>query len=168
MFGNRWLDLWRTAQIVLAPDGSEADKGVLLAQATWAVELAGFADQPKRIARALDDCRSRNSPPSLPEFLAMCRAAPTNLMALPEPDVERADPERVAAAIASTTWAMHGKKKDGPNLEPWRKIRAQAAVPGNTVAFGTQKLARGVLGDHGEAWHDGKIYRSEKGLSQHV
>jgi hypothetical protein len=37
----------------------------------WSEELAGFT--PEEIARGLDACKARTFPPTLPEFLTMCR-----------------------------------------------------------------------------------------------
>lgn len=42
---------------------------------TWAEELAGFADKPGAIGRALDAQKANPFPPTLPEFLTLCREA---------------------------------------------------------------------------------------------
>lgn len=55
---------------------------------TWARELAGF--EPNEILRGLDACRARPYPPTLPEFLQLCRP--------PEPELE------VAFAEAARLW----------------------------------------------------------------
>lgn len=66
-------------------------------KATWAEELAGFADKPEALAAALDAQKFSPFPPTLPEFLNLCRNAASRtgptLMALehklsPE-DIER-------------------------------------------------------------------------------
>ena len=43
---------------------------------TWREELSGFADQPERIGYALKSIADQQFPPTLPEFIAACRAAP--------------------------------------------------------------------------------------------
>lgn len=65
---------------------------------TWAEELAGFRDMPKAIAAALQAQKASVFPPTLPEFLALCRTAaraenqPADALML---DAPKADPERV-------------------------------------------------------------------------
>lgn len=44
-------------------------------KATWAEELAGFADKGDSIAQALSAQKSNPFPPTLPEFLTLCREA---------------------------------------------------------------------------------------------
>lgn len=39
----------------------------------WAVELAGFESQPDRIAKALHSLKGAQHPPTLSEFIALCR-----------------------------------------------------------------------------------------------
>lgn len=59
-YGARFADMWR--------DVEPADL-----KRTWAEELAGFT--PDEIARGIDGCRTRDWPPTLPEFLRLCRPA---------------------------------------------------------------------------------------------
>lgn len=42
---------------------------------TWAEELGGFADKPEAIASALESQKTNPFPPTLPEFLMLCREA---------------------------------------------------------------------------------------------
>lgn len=91
LYGSLWLDRWRTGETMELPGGVKADKGMLLAKAQWAVELSGFADRPgqERIGRAIEACRHRALPPTLPEFLDLCRQQPADLPPLlkaPHPD----------------------------------------------------------------------------------
>lgn len=64
--------------------------------ATWARELAGFADRPEAIKRALESQKESPFPPTLPEFLALCRQAARSTtgeyLSLPQPPI--ASPER--------------------------------------------------------------------------
>lgn len=69
-YGTRFLNQWKTGQTL--PDGSDA--GVKNAMAFWGDKLAGFADQPERIARVLDALPG--DPPSLPQFAELCRQVP--------------------------------------------------------------------------------------------
>ena len=62
LYGSKFSDLWR---------GS--DLGTV--RRIWAEKLAGFADMPKAIKEALDALDDKPYPPTLPEFLALCREA---------------------------------------------------------------------------------------------
>lgn len=42
---------------------------------TWGEELAGFADMPAALRRAVEAQKESQFPPTLPEFLALCRDA---------------------------------------------------------------------------------------------
>lgn len=72
LYGSLWVDRWRSGELI-ARDSQSFDRGLLLAKETWAQELGGFVEMPERISRALDACRHRNLPPTLPEFLDACR-----------------------------------------------------------------------------------------------
>ena len=62
LYGSKFSDLWR---------GS--DLGTV--RRIWAEKLAGFASMPKAIKEALDALDDKPFPPTLPEFLALCREA---------------------------------------------------------------------------------------------
>lgn len=62
LYGSKFSDLWR---------GS--DLGTV--RRMWAEKLSGFATMPKAIKEALDALDDKPYPPTLPEFLAMCREA---------------------------------------------------------------------------------------------
>lgn len=101
LYGSIWVDRWRTGETVDTPRGP-VDKGVMVAKATWAQELAGFADQPERLMKAIDACGSRPMPPTLPEFRDYARQAhmpAQTALPAPTPDAERraANLERAAS-----------------------------------------------------------------------
>ena len=62
LYGSKFADLWR---------GTEPDK----VRAMWADKLAGFADKPLAIKQALSALDERPFPPTMPEFLTLCREA---------------------------------------------------------------------------------------------
>ena len=68
-YGSRFLNQWKTGQ--QSPDGE--DIGIKNAMATWAKKLGGFSDMPDAIKSVLDYLPS--DPPSLPEFINLCRDA---------------------------------------------------------------------------------------------
>lgn len=61
-YGSKFADLWRGTDPVDMKN-------------EWAYKLAGFADMPKEIKEALDALDDKPYPPTLPEFLALCREA---------------------------------------------------------------------------------------------
>ncbi len=91
LYGSLWVDRWRSGETV-ERNGRQFDRGLLNAKATWAQELGGFSGQHERIARALESCRHRSMPPTLPEFLDLCRQqVAEQTLSLPPPtqDAER-------------------------------------------------------------------------------
>ena len=59
-FGRQFADQW-------------AASDPLEMKALWARKLSGYFDQPQAIRAALDDATSRQFPPNIGEFLAMCQ-----------------------------------------------------------------------------------------------
>lgn len=91
-YGTRFLDMWRTGQVA-----NGADVGLENAKAVWAEKLAGFVGSPERIGKALQ-CLPAH-PPTLPEFVSMCRQqhADDKTLALPAPVDKRKASEKMAA-----------------------------------------------------------------------
>lgn len=103
-YGTRFLDMWRSGQTNVDND----DVGLLNAMELWAEKLAGFRDHPEAIRRVLDTLPPH--PPTLPEFVALCRQScpkPTH-KALPAPGLSaeeiqarQAEAQAIAAKVAS-------------------------------------------------------------------
>ncbi len=74
MYGNVVLDRYRTGQT----DRGGADLGVVAAQRQWHQRLQEFA--PSVLVRALGQCEIRHKtyPPTLPEFVDICKALARN------------------------------------------------------------------------------------------
>lgn len=94
-YGSRFLDMWKSGHTE-----NGMDTGMANAHAKWARELAGFADQPERLRKALQTLPEH--PPTLPEFKALARQQSVtlqNTLPAPTPDAERraANVERAAA-----------------------------------------------------------------------
>ena len=62
LYGSKFADLWRGTDL-------EAVKRI------WAEKLAGFQPMPKAIKEALDALDNKPFPPTLPEFIGLCREA---------------------------------------------------------------------------------------------
>lgn len=100
-YGSLWVDRWRSGEL----DANGRDRGLLNAKATWCIELGGFVDQSERIQKAIEACRSCKLPPTLPEFMELCRqASPNVVLALPAPKVsQEVARERVAQLEAGVS-----------------------------------------------------------------
>jgi hypothetical protein len=89
----------------------------------WGEKLAGFGDNPAAFAYALKALEDSPYPPTLPEFIALCRKAPRKeLPALPAPPVDVEKTRDFAAKLQAivdstnrgtdpTFWATHPKSK---------------------------------------------------------
>lgn len=78
-YGNRFADMW---------SGQDTET----VKAFWARKLGGFADMPEVIGWALDALDDQPTPPSLPQFIAMCRIASKRrpgMVALPPPAIDK-------------------------------------------------------------------------------
>lgn len=69
-YGTRFLNMWKTG--IPMPDGQ--DQGLYNAIDVWSRKLGGFREHPEVIKRVLESLPP--SPPSLPEFLELCRKIP--------------------------------------------------------------------------------------------
>lgn len=130
LYGSLWVDRWKTGELRQIAGGQWVDVGMLNAKATWAGELAGFASRPEVLGRALEACRTLKFPPTLPEFLRLCReeagrpAAVARLSHTPSA-AEIARQRETAARIA--TVVRHRTSHADP--------LAWAAHPGSQVAM---------------------------------
>jgi hypothetical protein len=159
-YGSRFLNQWKTGQVL--PDGS--DLGHVNAMATWGKKLAGFASQPERIRRVLDDLPA--DPPSLPQFVELCRMArPDDKPALPHrPTPEEQERARKAAQAA----AESVKKPAGFDpMDTWRRPGSPRAVQyllegaktdRRMAAIRDELIQEGVIAESGKAnklWRNG-------------
>lgn len=103
MYGTKFADLWAGCDI-------ESVK------AKWVDKLRGFSDHPGVIQKAIDALDERPNPPTLPEFLGLCREAAkrmgTATPALPhKPTAE--DEARARQAAEQAAKAIKSKVSDG-------------------------------------------------------
>lgn len=107
LYGAKFHDAWR---------GTDTEN----VKRTWAEKLGGFADRPEALKAALDACDDKPWPPTLPEFIGLCRDAAKRTgpgyVALPAPEIDPAETarriERVAAAVkkpAAYDWLRWAK-----------------------------------------------------------
>lgn len=100
-YGAKFLDMWRGTDISRV-------------KATWSEKLSAYADRPEAIRYALDSLDNHPFPPTLPEFLTLCNAAPRAhrqpvITASPESGKPVASQEQVQQHIARIT-SMLGRR----------------------------------------------------------
>lgn len=140
-YGSRFLDMWRTGQALA--DGT--DSGLRNARDLWGRKLAGFADHPERIKRALESLPQH--PPTLPEFIAICRQQHADMAAtLPAPKMAA---EQVAPKVAAAVRAV-SRRHDG-DREWAKRLRAQYLARNRLLPVQIS-MASAALG---EVWADG-------------
>lgn len=139
-------------------------------KATWAEELAPFAQRPEAIGHALKVLGNAKFPPTLPEFIEACRNAPEAYQpALPYKPT-KADHDRALAMIGQATKAMTGSDEYDPML--WAK-RPKSQKAMDAVIDGAKrsdKLAA-ILADlleTGVCNAAGKLLKRYKGQGQWV
>ena len=125
-YGSRFLNQWKTGQI----NEKGRDLGTRNAMNVWARKLAGFAEYPDAIRAVLESLP--DDPPSLPEFIALCRSAasrsydsvPRLEHRMTPEERERAD-RAVAKAIDKAldrnrndplAWAKHPRSQEALDL----------------------------------------------------
>lgn len=136
-YGSIWVDRWRTGEI----DNSGRDCGLINAKVTWCLELGGFCDEPERIQRAIESCRSRNLPPTLPEFLDLCRQAQPNPVAsIPAPKVT---PEIATQRANAIRESAENLAKN--NVTDYRKWARDIMANPKKYPYMSVKLAREAL-----------------------
>lgn len=119
-----------------------ADIDMNAVKSDWAHELSGFEQHPRAIAYALDNLPS-DKPPTVLEFRAMARRAPTP--DVPRLELPKADPERVARELAKLAPVLAQRNTSVDGVAWARRIvaRAEAGDPVTPIAL---RFAREALG----------------------
>lgn len=102
LYGSQFADKW-------------ANSNIDSVRSLWAAKLAGFRDMPEAIKEALDALDNKPYPPSLPEFLELCRDAARRrgaaTKAIPyKPTPEEQEQARAAARKAADAAANFGNR----------------------------------------------------------
>ena len=107
-FLNRWKDLDLNA-----------------VKSDWMHELDGMERHPEAIAFALSNLNDK--PPTVIEFRAMCRRAPSPVV--PALEAPKADPERVRAELAKLAPVRQAARVNVPGGRDWaHRILARSAA----------------------------------------
>lgn len=145
-YGSRFLDMW-------AGQDGEAVKGY------WGARLAGFAGQPQAIKQALEALEDRPFPPTLPEFIDLCRSAsrrqPAGPAISPPKPLSKSEADRRVSEISSKI----GLKKD-PHAasDSWARRLRERYLAGERLEAIQVSLASGALG---EVWKGGQVMLSK-------
>jgi len=144
-YGSRFLDMWKSGHTE-----NGMDTGMANAHEKWAKELAGFADQPERLSKALQSLPEY--PPTLPEFKALARQQSVtlqNTLPAPTPDAERRAANLERAASVSI--------KEAPG-KAWAYRLRERYLRGERLLKCQIDLASAAVG---EVWKGGKCGVSE-------
>lgn len=144
LYGSLFLDRWKNSDMANV-------------RRVWAEELAGFQDQPEMIGHALKALSNAPFPPTLPEFLALCRAAPRpQRIAIEGPqlsaDEQRERAEKMAAAAKKPAafdfigWA----KKPGSAMAMAAVVECAGKGDERFVEIVAEHKANGVCDEHGK------------------
>jgi hypothetical protein len=144
-YGSRFLDMWRNGQY----DEHGHDLGLVAAHVMWAEKLAGFVDHPGCLRRALDSLPTH--PPTLPEFISLCRQQPREDQARLSAPVEY-HPE-VVERIAEVSQKMAEFSDDGLKWAKEPPSRTFAHVWESHLCAAALKCnrCREILREHVEA-----------------
>lgn len=144
LYGAKFHDAWR---------GTDLEN----VKAVWADKLGGFAASPERLKAALEACDERPWPPTLPEFLGLCRdaarrgdAAP---LALPAPQISQED----AATRAASASALSDKLRNFAPSTAWAQKLRERYRSGEKLIDCQVRLASGALN---ETWSAGQCNQS--------
>lgn len=134
-YGTRFADLWA---------GQEPET----VRAYWGRKLGGFDGEA--IKAALDALDDRPFPPTLPEFIALCRAAANrrgSYVALPAPQMSREE-------AATRAQKLGVSKRDGFDGMLWAKKLREKYIAGERLYPIQIRMASEALG---EVWSMGKV-----------
>lgn len=137
------MDMWRSGQA----DTNGDDVGLQNAMDMWAEKLAGFRERPDAIRRVLDTLPKH--PPTLPEFVELCRTScpKQEVKALPAPEV----PPSVIEARQAEAQAIAARVAGNVPGKAWaHKLRARY-LAGDRLMMAQVSLASDALG---ERWTD--------------
>lgn len=103
MYGSKFADLWAGADVEQV-------------KAKWVEKLKGFSDKPGVIQQAINALDDHPFPPTLPEFLTLCRNAARRIgdgtKALPHKLTDE-DHARIKSAAEAAIGGMKAKHSDG-------------------------------------------------------
>lgn len=87
-YGTRYTNMWKTGELLT----NGQDGGHVNMMRVWSEKLGGFADHPECIAYALENLPEH--PPTLPQFMEICRRAPRKEPLMLEHHITPEDMER--------------------------------------------------------------------------
>jgi len=139
-----WVDkIFTKLTVVYGRDFLSRWEGINIEEvkADWAKELAGFINHPDSISYALKNMPDSGKPPTVLEFRAICRKAPSV-----EPlriEHEPAQPSKVALELERLKMSINSGKSDPKDWARRHIARHQAGEPVKPL---TLRFAREALG----------------------
>ncbi len=145
LYGAKFHDAWR---------GTDTEN----VKRTWAEKLGGFAGRPEALKAALDACDDKPWPPTLPEFIGLCRDAAKRAgpayVALPAPEIDQAEAARRVEQAAAAV-----KKPDAYDWLGWAKKLRTRYLGGERLLPVQIDMASSVLG---ETWSLNSVEITER------
>lgn len=140
LYGSKFADLWK---------GS--DMGDV--KSLWAEKLGMFAGNLSVIGSALDACDEKPWPPTLPEFLGLCREASARARGM-EPKLMLAAPELTTEQRLERKAQLESaaSKPKGYDYRGWCKELRERYLAGECLLVVQIEMASSVLG---EDWKNG-------------
>ena len=133
LYGKKFADQW-----------SGTDPEVM--RRTWAQKLGGFSDKPKAIKQALDSLDAKPFPPTLPEFLTMCRESASRGLDNPpmlEHHRSAEEIERAERAAKEAIAAANVESKRDPRK--WARDAIADHEAGRPVPYLLLKMAKEAI-----------------------
>lgn len=146
-YGSKFLDMW-------------ANQDTEAVRSYWGARLVGFAGQPQAIKQALEALEERPYPPTLPEFIDLCRSAsrrqPVGPAIAPPQALSKSEAEKRVSEIGNKI----GLKKD-PHAasDSWARKLRDRYLSGERLETIQVSLASEALGD---LWKSGQVTQSQE------
>lgn len=137
-YGSRFLNQWKTGQAL--EDGTDA--GIRNAMQAWSKKLGGFADMPSVLSAVLA-CLPEE-PPSLPEFVSLCRNQASRFAGGTARLEHKPTPEEKARADEAAKRAREATSAPQPKGDP--KAWAKRIVSTGTAYPIAEQMARQAIG----------------------
>lgn len=138
LYGSKFSALW---------EGSNPE----VVRRVWAEKLAGFQTMPGAIKEALDALDSKPFPPTLPEFIALCReAAPRHQPQIQAIEYKPTAEELEAAAETIRKASESIRRAPSHDFKAWAKKLKERDEAGETLSLIQVQAYREALAEKSE------------------
>ena len=133
-YGSKFADMWRGTDPVQL-------------KAVWSEKLAGFHDRPEIIRHALESLDDRPWPPTLPEFLEVCRNQARRLGPVPLPQLNAPTVTREQMAEATREIEHAATKPKEYDYRGWCKELKRRYLAGEDLLPIQISMASEAMGE---------------------